>query len=1371
MSEQDRQANPTPVLNNRSDDAKRALLDKYVRVQLAENAKQEASIGPRPSGEPAPISFNQQQVWLHAQMASDIPLYNEAITIYRQGPLDVAVLQRCLLEIVRRHEIWRSTFQVVGDEPVQVPHPAPDVFPLRVVDLRTLPRDKQQEEAIRLATEEVRRKFDITTGPLLRALLISTGDQQHRLYMTFHHLIFDAVTGYGVFLPELEALYEAFSAGKPSPLAEPRIQYADFAYWQRKKASSDIWSEDLEYWRQQFRGELPVCPWPSDRPRPPVQTHRGAVQRFAMPDSLSRKIRLLSRQAGVSVYMTLLAGLAAVLHRYTNESELVLGSLTAGRTRTELEHVMGYFVNPLAVRLDFSGNPSFRELQTRVRTALLEGLAHERVPFVQVVKEVQTKHDPSRNPLFQIILSQQPQVQHVAPGWEVVSDEISNGGSKLDLLIVIDDRGAAISGPITYNPDLFDAETIQRLVGHWQTLLEGACENPEAHITQLPILSRTERKKLLIEWNDTDASYPTDLCLHQLVTQQVERTPEAVAVAQGKRQWSYRELDQCSNRLAAYLQKRGVGPEVSVGLYVEPSCEMVVGILAALKAGGACLPLDPTCPKERLASMLDDARPAVLLTQQRLRSKLPASAVPIVCLDSDWSRISEESAQPLRSQCTPENLAYVIYTSGSTGKPKGVEITHGNLVHSTHARDIYYGAGAGRFLLLSSFAFDSSLAGIFGTLCQGGTLVLTPGLLQSNLPRLAEIIERQRISHLLAVPSLYSLLLEQARPGQLSTLRAAIVAGESCPSELVERHHRMLPNAALFNEYGPTEASVWSTVYKCEAPTTKPVSIGRPIPNVKVYVLDTHLNPMPIGIPGELHVGGPGVVRGYLGRAAETAERFIPDPFAEIPGSRLYKTGDRVRYRSDGNLELLGRLDHQLKIRGFRLDLEEIETVICQYEGAQQAIISVGEESNGEPKLVASVVARDPARFDTEQLKNFLSTKLPEVMLPSTYVLIEKLPLLPNGKVDRQAVAKLNLPTAAMQLSKPTSVIELILTQIWEAVLERPGIGVTENFFDLGGHSLLVTKLLLRIEQRFGKRLSLASVFQAPTIRQLAALLNGNGTSVHCGAVVPIQPRGSKPPLFLVRGGPLFLPLAKRLGLDQPVLGLDLPASDASRLPVPYKLEDIAGALIAHMREVQPSGPYHLAGLCVNGVIAYEMAIQLLAQGESVGLLVLFDAQNPAYYEDFSRESRSYILLRRIGYQLANLRRQKLPNFVRERLIGIHRRLSVRYWRIHHALGLPVDEEQLRDLDTIVHPASFVYRPAPYPKSAVFFQSTDWPEGRYWDFHASWNGLIGEGLQVIKIPGGHESMFHEENVDLLAGKLQDCLSAAMGPALSGEHVA
>ena len=1314
-------------------------------------------------GDTAPLSFAQQQIWLHAQLDPSIPTYNEPVTIHRHGSLDVRALGRALTEIVRRHQAWRTSFSLADGEPVQVVQPARSIS-IPLADLSHVPASEREAEARRLAVEDAMRIFDLSQSPLFRVLLARFSDTEHRLFLTLHHIIFDGYSIYRVLLPELAALYAAYSKGEESPLPELSVQYPDFAIWERDWLTRNgHLSAQLAYWRKQLQGNLPVLRLPYDHARPAIQSFRGAIYPVQLPPNLAGALKALSRREGATLFMTLLAGFAVLLHRYSSLDDVAIGTVSSGRKRSELEGLLGYFLNPIVLRNDLAGDPTFRELLQRTRGVVLDALSNDDAPFTQVVNEVRPNRSLSFNPLFQVLLTLEPPMPQTQDGWSVAltQSEVDTGISKFDLCLELDDRPSGIVGRFKYSADLFEPETVAHMAEHLTRLLEGVAANPDQHVSTLPMLSARERQQVCLEWNKTGAEFPANLRLHDLITDQAAKTPDWTAVIDGAGQLTYREIDRKSNQLAAYLQKLGIGQEIPVGLYLVPSAEMIVGIVSVLKAGGVCVPLDPTYPGERLAHVVVDSQLRVVLTQQSLRSELPSIDAEVICLDSEWGSVESESTDAVQSPVKPENLAYLIYTSGSTGQPKGVQITHRNLVHSTHARSLYYGPDPGRFLLLSSFAFDSSLAGIFGTLCQGGALVLTPGSLQSNLTRLAQLVAQHRVSQMLCVPSLYALILDQLKWAELGSLRRVIVAGETCPVELVDRHYRMLPEVTLFNEYGPTEASVWTTVYKCRpAEPARLVPIGRPIPNARVYVLDPHRNVLPVGVPGELCIGGPGVVRGYLNRPEETRVRFIADPFDDNPSARLYRTGDLVRYLPNGNLELMGRLDHQVKIRGFRIELEEIEAVISEYEGIRQTAVAVRNEKNGEASLLAYVAPVDPGQFDAEKLRGYLNKRLPEPMVPSAFVSLKSLPLMPNGKVNRQALV-VDQPVSTTQLTQPENALESKLVEIWEAVLGKEGIGIADNFFDLGGNSLLVAKLLLRIEQRLGESLSLANIFQAPTIRQLAAMLGGQSASLHYPAVVPIQPLGSKPPLFWVRGGPLFLPLAHRLGSDRPLLGLHLPVSEAARLEVPYKLEDIAGALVRCMREVQPHGPYHIAGLCVNGVIAYEMARQLVEQGETIALLVVFDAQNPAYYEDFSQESRSELFRKRVKFQFSHLRGKGmpgLPDFMNDRFVGIRRRLSVRFWRTWHALHRRVKIDRLEDLEHIVHPASFVYRPKPYSGRVVFFQSTDWPKGRYWDFHASWNGLLGGGLELHKIPGGHESMFYEQNVGSLASKLQACLS-------------
>jgi amino acid adenylation domain-containing protein len=1046
-------------------DAKRQLLERYLA-----GARVTRTVEPDPNralGDPLPLTFAQQQVWLHAQMASDVPFYNETITIYRHGPLDLKVLERCLLEIIRRHEILRTTFDTIAGRPVQIVQPPPKTFLVPIVDLRHLPEGEREGEAVRLATTDARRLFDLKTGPSLRILVVRLEDEQFRLYMTFHQIVFDAVTAYRVFLPELTALYEAFASRKNSPLPELTIQFADFAHWQRNRDLPKDWPEHAAYWRQQL-ADVPTLQWPTDRPRPVVDTHRGEIQRFALPATLARDLKDFCQRNEASLYMMLLSGLAALLHRYTGQSDLVIGSFTAGRKLAELEPLAGYFVNPLALRIDLSSNPTFLQLLAKVRVLVLDALRHEDLPFSEVVRESHWKPNASRNPLFQVVLSQQPKLAPIAPGWGLATEEICNGGSKLDLMIVVDDRKDRISGPITYNPDLFDSATIERMVGHWQTLLAAAVSNPDVPIADLPILTEAERRKALLDWNNTATEFPATACLHQLVEAQFQRTPDAVAVIYEQDRITYRELDHRANQLASYLRKAGVGPEIRVGICLERSTEIMVGLLGILKAGGAYVPLDPEYPKERLKFMIQDSELRCLITQESLNQDLRDYVDKIINIDRDWPVISQESCETASSSVSPENLAYVIYTSGSTGKPKGVQVCHRALVNLLTSMQSRPGITQGdRLLAVTTICFDIAALELYLPLTVGACCVIAGRESSSDGRELWKLLQDHGITVMQATPSTWKLMIDAGWPGKpdLKILCGGEAMSRDLGQALVAR------GSSVWNMYGPTETTVWSSVHRVTSADSA-IPIGRPIANTTLYVLDSRLQPVPVGIIGELYIGGEGLARGYLNRPELSAEKFIPSPFAGDQRAWLYKTGDLARYRADGSIECLGRTDTQVKVRGFRIELEEIESALRQHPAVVDACATVREHTPGDLRLAAYVTPlQQPASLN--EIRSFLKQRLPSHMIPVVSSL-DRLPMTPNGKLDRHALPPLHEPTAdhgrtnGAQSSDP---VEQLLVTIWTETLNVPTVSVYDNFFDLGGHSLLATQVVARLEQEIGLRM------------------------------------------------------------------------------------------------------------------------------------------------------------------------------------------------------------------------------------------------------------------------------------------------------------
>ncbi len=798
---------------------RKELLEAYLQTR-----PESAPVAPSPvplerENSLAPLTLAQKQLWLHAQLAPESSLYNEPLTIRRHGPLDVPALQRSFSEIIRRHEAWRTTFPVIAGEPMQKIG-APFEIKLPLFDLRRLPETEREREAMRLASEDAREPFDLARGPLLRAKLVRLGEEEYRLFVTLHHLIFDGFSGYRVFLPELVALYEAFLKNRPSPLPRLPYQFADYALWQNGSELSDALAEQMEYWKRELSGDLPTLQLPISRSRSGMPGFRGAMRSLSLPASLSDSLRRLSTQEGATLYMTLLAAFNVLLQRYSGQEDILIGSNTAGRNHPGSEKLLGYFLNTIVLRTDLTGDPAFRQLLSRVRQTTLDALSNQEAPLDQLVARLHPQRDVNRNPLFQVLFSLEPQSEVTGPEWGVTCIDVETGTTKFELCLVVDDRPEGLLCRFIYNTDLFEAAAIERMAGHWRVLLESIVAGPGQEIGKLGLLPSAERHRVLVEWNDTAESYEPRL-IHELFAEQAAKTPDAVAVRCGGTQFSYSELNKSADRLAHHLRTLDIGPDVPVALCVERSVEMILGICAILKAGGAYVPIDPSYPLERIKFMIADCGANVLLTSSNLARSLfasrPFAAMHNVLLDSSEWREPQAGTKNAASGTNFDNLAYIIYTSGSTGGPKGVQITHRNLAHSNSARLNYYRDPVGSFLLLSSFGFDSSVAGIFHTLTTGGTLVIPPAdNFHWTAEELAKLVAENEISDILTFPSLYRDLLEQTERSKLASLRSVIVAGEACSRSLVDSHYRILPQASLFNEYGPTEATVWATVSECE---------------------------------------------------------------------------------------------------------------------------------------------------------------------------------------------------------------------------------------------------------------------------------------------------------------------------------------------------------------------------------------------------------------------------------------------------------------------------------------------------------------------------------------------------------------------------
>jgi amino acid adenylation domain-containing protein len=1068
---------------------KRALLAQKLKQSDA-RARGRQTISRRAGGEPAALSFAQQRLWFLHQLEPGNPVYNQPKAIRLSGPLHAPLLQQALDQIVARHEVLRTKFVAIDGNPVQV---ISDIrsLELPVIELRTWPETTREAEAHRLLVETTRRPFDLSRDLMLRALLLRLDDEEHILLLVTHHIASDGWSS-GILWRELTALYRAFVSGQPPRLAELPIQYVDYATWQRNWLQGEVLETQLSYWRKQLEN-FSTLQLPTDRPRPPRQTYRGMVQSVRLSKDLAEALQALSRRQNATLFMTLLAAFQTLLQRYTAQEDILVGTPIAGRSRPEIEGLIGFFVNTLVLRTDLSGNPTFLELLGRVREVALGAYAHQDLPLEKLVEKLHPQRNLSHSPLFQVAFAHQnvPRQDLELPGITVRPTEVAGGTAKFDLTLFTREESDGLRASVEYSTDLFDDTTISRLLGHFETLLRGIVADPQRRLSDLPLLNEVERHRLLVEWNDSQRDFPSDTCIHKLFEAQVKRTPDAVAVVFEGRQLTYGALNCRANQLAHYLVKLGVGPDVLVGLRGERSLEMVVGILGVLKAGGAYAPLDPAYPLDRLAFMLDDSQAPVLLTQSRLSDSLPAPAARTVFLDGDWEIIARETTQNPATDVTAEHLAYVIYTSGSTGRPKGVMIPHRSICnHMFWMQSAFPLSEADRVMQKTPLSFDASVWEFFAPLLFGARLVMARPGEHRDGAYLVKLIAEQQVTVLQAVPSLLQVLLDNDIES-CTSLRHVFCGGEALAVDLQERFLAR-STAKLHNLYGPTEATIDATYWACQPDTHSPsVAIGRPIANTQVYVLDPRLKPVPVGIPGELHIGGAGLARGYLHRPELTAEKFIANPFSGDPKARLYKTGDLARYRQDGALEYLGRLDHQVKIHGFRIELGEIETVLDQHPAVRQAVVLVREDLPGDKRLVAYLVLNQERSFNHSQLRAYLKQKLPEYMVPSVSVLLETMPLTPNGKLDRSALPAPDQgrPDLAQTLVSPRTPAEETLATIWAKSLTLEQVGIHDNFFDLGGHSLLATQVIGQVQKIFQVDVPLRALFEAPTIASLLVVI------------------------------------------------------------------------------------------------------------------------------------------------------------------------------------------------------------------------------------------------------------------------------------------
>ncbi|MEA5603820.1 amino acid adenylation domain-containing protein [Nostoc sp. UHCC 0252] len=1396
-------------------------------IFLLKEAKQlktseQLSIQPVPRNDKLPLSFAQQRLWFVHQISPDSTAYNMLEALRLDGSPNIVALEQSLNELIRRHEVLRTTFSTVDGEPIQVI--APDTaLNLPIHDLQGLSTEEQTEQIRQIAKSVASKPFDLAVGPLVQFILLQLSNQEYVLLLKMHHIIYDGWS-LNIFFGELSQLYAAFSQGLPNPLPELPIQYADFAVWQRQWLTGEVLDRQLNYWQKQLAGAPLVLELCGNRQRSPVQTFQGGIESFKLDRDLAQRLKQLSQESDTTLFMTLLAAFLVLVSRYSGQSDIIVGSPIANRNSPAIEKLMGFFANTLALRGNLSGNPSFADFLAQVRQTTLSAYAHQDLPFEMLVEKLQPERDLSRNPLVQVMFSLQnaPQSSANLPGLSIQNIPLPlDVRARFDLEVNYWEIPSGLEGVWCYNTDLFDAATITQIGQHFQPLIKAIVANPKARISELSLLSAAERHQLLVEWNDTQTDYCQDKCIHQLFEEQVKHTPDAVAIVFENQQLTYGELNCRANQLAHYLRSLGVGADVLVGLCVERTVEMVVGLLGILKAGGAYLPLDPEYPTERLSFILEDAQVSVLLTQQLLQGKLPQHQAQLICLDTDWHLIAECNQNNAIADVQATNLAYVIYTSGSTGQPKGVEVVHRGVNRLLFGVNYVHLDATQRFLQIAPISFDASTFEIWGALLHGAKCVLFP----ESIPTAKSLryeIHKHGITILWLTAALFNSIIDDD-PQALAGIEQLLIGGEALSVAHVQIASEALPSTQIINGYGPTEGTTFTCCYPIPRQidtTIKSIPIGRAIANTQVYILDEYLQPVPVGVPGELHIGGAGLARGYLNRRELTDEKFIPNPFscskgaallykrvtegqgsrgAEIlSNSQLYKTGDLARYLPDGNIEYLGRIDNQVKIRGFRIELGEIEAVLSQHADVQVSCVIVREDTPGDKRLVAYIVpypevtcterlvpsGAEVSRSTpiTIELRQFLANKLPGYMMPYAFVVLDSLPLTQNGKVDRRA---LKAPSHTNDLEKfvePRNQLELQLVQIWSKILKVDKVGVKDNFFDLGGHSLLASYLMSQIKQQFGKDIPLISLFQNPTIEQLAAIIQKDSDYSNYSCLVALQPNGANLPFFCVPGAGgrpfYFYHLGRYLGEEQPLYSFENKLYE--KLESSARIEDIASIYIAAMQTFQPEGPYFLGGHSYGGNVAFEMAQQLHKQGHKIALLAIIDSSAPTYKDkqmlvDYLNWDRTMWLAEVSKGLEIYLNKNIDISYETLKSLSVEEQLKhvLHYFKMANMLPPNAETNQLENIVKAYKTSCLClidYVPKKlYPgKVTILRANEDMPSDpnselaseASADFSLGWSEFSTEPVDIHFVLGNHISVMTEPHVQVLAQQLKACIKEA-----------
>ncbi|NLU80659.1 amino acid adenylation domain-containing protein [Micromonospora sp. HNM0581] len=1334
---------------SKSPETDRAALTARLRQGRTAPA-QSTAIPRRPVGVHAPLSLGQEQLWFVQQLASEAPIYTVAGALRMRGALDVATLRRALSTIVARHESLRTRLIVVDGLPVQQIDD-PVAVELPVTDLSS--GDATAEDALRRFTaDEAARPFDLATGPLLRLRLARLDTDLHVLVLVAHHTVFDGWS-YGVFQSELAALYEAEVAGRPSGLPELPVQFADYAYWERDRLRGAALDRLVEYWRETLRG-VPAVPLPTDRPRPKVQSFEGDARVVVVDADTLDGLRSLSRKEETTLFVTLVAAFQTLLYRLSGQDDIVVGTASANRSRTELAPMIGYLVNTLPIRTDLSGDPTFVELLARVKAGTLQAYAHQDLPFAKMVEALRVDRDPSRSPIFQIgfTYADSGEARSVA-GLEMTNDPVELAAAKFDLNVAADEREGELTIEASFATALFDAETIERMLGHLRMLLGGVVTNPDRRLSALPLLTPQEYHREVVEWNRTRVDLPT-MCLHQRFEWQVKRNPDATAAVLDDERLTYTELNERANQVARRLHQLGVGPEVLVGICMDRSLHRLVALLGVLKAGGGYVPLDPEYPTERLSYMMNDAAIPVVLTDDASIDVVPATGAVVLSMAAEAAALAALPTDNPDYPVEPSNAVYVIYTSGSTGRPKGVVLEHRQVINFVIGQVEKWPLGTDdRILQFASLNFDVSVMDMFLALLSGAAAVFGSRETLLSPPRLADLMRKERVTFTCMPPAVLNLLTTEEFPD----LRVLVSAGEALSTAQVKQWIR--PGLRFLNGYGPTEVSVGAMMMDLDLDSADPPPIGHPLPNYRAYVLDPALNPVPVGVVGELHLGGPGVARGYLNQPELTAQRFLRNPFGDDPDDRIYKTGDLVRRLADGSVQFIGRIDDQVKIRGLRIELGEIEALLESHPGVAQALVVVDTDRAGEKQLIG-YVRGDARKVTPAELRAHLSQRVPGYMVPPHILVLAGFPLTLNGKIDRAALPSPDENDEEREHTPPRTVIEAVLTSLYADLLKAGDVGVEDSFFDLSGNSLQAMQLVTRLRDELAVDVDVTAIFLAPTPAQLATVLRerhgltdspldetellpatssggSTGSADDPKQLVRLAGDGGGPVLFLVHGagGTVYnlAQLAGELADVFTVYGIEAPGLRGSSAD---SLAEVVADYLNIVREVQSTGPYYLGGWSMGGIVAFEMAHQLEAAGEQVAFLAVLDA--PFQLPDWLATSEEVKAARFVSDAIDQLGVD--PAAVPDRDLPAQRQID---WLVAQLEGtLPavgsVREEITRRHELFrahMHLLSAYQPRAEVEANALVVCARESPDTR-----ALWQGVLTGDVQTMRVTGDHYTM-------------------------------